>query len=111
MKIFRPVSGSDFCFPGSGLFQSAAYNHGSQETLKDIKEIGGECKRYSSTIREDSKEALDEISPEKEKKDFVNKQLLQMQFSSGLGTQLSSKGIFQQINKFSNQNINHTFPF
>ncbi|KAG7301620.1 hypothetical protein JYU34_014597 [Plutella xylostella] len=57
----RPVSvGSDFAYPH--IFQSGNNVHGSQETLKDVRDLAIEHKITS--IREDSKENLDEAVTE-----------------------------------------------
>ncbi|GBP17479.1 Sodium channel protein 60E [Eumeta japonica] len=78
----RPVSGSDFCYPQ--LYQANnSYNHGSQETLKDVRDLAIEHKITS--IREDSKENLDDTSPN----DQIATQRLLNQMSSGYHTQPS----------------------
>ncbi|KAJ2948316.1 hypothetical protein O0L34_g7554 [Tuta absoluta] len=80
----RPISvGSDFAFPH--LYQSGNnFNHGSQETLKDVRDLAVEHKITS--IREDSKENLDaEMSPTEQ----VTTQRLLNQMSSGYHTQPS----------------------
>ncbi|KAJ0174015.1 hypothetical protein K1T71_010161 [Dendrolimus kikuchii] len=78
----RPISvGSDFGFPQ--LYQTANnFNHGSQETLKDIRDLATEHKITS--IREDSKENLEDTSPGQQ----VAQKLLN-QMSSGYHTQPS----------------------
>lgn len=59
------------------------FNHGSQETLKDVRDLATEHKITS--IREDSKENLDETSSS----DPVTAQKLLNQMSSGYHTQPS----------------------
>ncbi|XP_061720824.1 sodium channel protein 60E isoform X2 [Cydia pomonella] len=77
----RPVVGFDY----PTLFQSGNnFNHGSQETLKDVKDFAIEHKITS--IREDSKENLDDLSVVPEQ---VNAQRLLNQMSSGYHTQPS----------------------
>ncbi|CAF4914237.1 unnamed protein product [Pieris macdunnoughi] len=74
----RPISvGSDFAYPN--LYQMG--NHGSQETLKDVRDLATEHKITS--IREDSKENLDDTT------DQVAAQRLLNQMSSGYHTQPS----------------------
>ncbi|XP_047507054.1 sodium channel protein 60E isoform X3 [Pieris napi] len=74
----RPISvGSDFAYPN--LYQMG--NHGSQETLKDVRDLAAEHKITS--IREDSKENLDDTT------DQVAAQRLLNQMSSGYHTQPS----------------------
>ncbi|XP_045490699.1 sodium channel protein 60E isoform X4 [Pieris rapae] len=74
----RPISvGSDFAYPN--LYQMG--NHGSQETLKDVRDLAAEHKITS--IREDSKENLDDAT------DQVAAQRLLNQMSSGYHTQPS----------------------
>lgn len=78
--ISRPISvGSDFGY----LFQAGNINHGSQETLKDVRDLAAEHKITS--IREDSKENLDESAPS----DQIAVQKLLNQMSSGYHTQPS----------------------
>ncbi|XP_045452593.1 sodium channel protein 60E [Melitaea cinxia] len=79
----RPISvGSDFAYPP--LYQTGNnFNHGSQETLKDVRDLAAEHKITS--IREDSKENLDETSSS----DKVTAQKLLNQMSSGYHTQPS----------------------
>ncbi|CAG4947677.1 unnamed protein product [Colias eurytheme] len=75
----RPISvGSDFAYPH--LYQ-ISNNHGSQETLKDVRDLAAEHKITS--IREDSKENLDDST------DQVAAQRLLNQMSSGYHTQPS----------------------
>ncbi|XP_038211403.1 sodium channel protein 60E-like [Zerene cesonia] len=75
----RPISvGSDFAYPH--LYQ-ISNNHGSQETLKDVRDLAAEHKITS--IREDSKENLDDTT------DQVTAQRLLNQMSSGYHTQPS----------------------
>ncbi|XP_073953565.1 sodium channel protein 60E-like [Choristoneura fumiferana] len=77
----RPVVGFDY----PTLFQSGNnFNHGSQETLKDVRDFAIEHKITS--IREDSKENLDDLSAATEQ---VNAQRLLNQMSSGYHTQPS----------------------
>ncbi|VVC95939.1 unnamed protein product [Leptidea sinapis] len=77
--VARPISvGSDFVYPN--LYQ-ITNNHGSQETLKDVRDLAAEYKITS--IREDSKENLDEPT------DPVVAQKLLNQMSSGYHTQPS----------------------
>ncbi|XP_064292614.1 sodium channel protein 60E-like isoform X3 [Plodia interpunctella] len=77
----RPISvGSDFAYPQ--LYQ-ANFNHGSQETLKDVRDLAAEHKITS--IREDSKENLEDTSPTEP----VVAQKLLNQMSSGYHTQPS----------------------
>ncbi|XP_068620677.1 sodium channel protein 60E [Battus philenor] len=80
----RPISvGSDFAYPH--LYQAGNnLNHGSQETLKDVRDLAAEHKITS--IREDSKENLDETTSLKEQ---VVAQRLLNQSSSGYHTQPS----------------------
>lgn len=82
-KNFRPISvGSDFAFPP--VYQSGNnFNHGSQETLKDVRDLAAEHKICS--IREDSKENLEDTSPTEQ----VAAQKLLNQMSSGYHTQPS----------------------
>lgn len=69
------------------------FNHGSQETLKDVRDLAAEHKITS--IREDSKENLDETSSS----DKVTAQKLLNQMSSGYHTQPSdSRGKIWKIN-------------
>ncbi|XP_069361349.1 sodium channel protein 60E isoform X4 [Maniola hyperantus] len=84
----RPISvGSDFGY----LFQAGNINHGSQETLKDVRDLAAEHKITS--IREDSKENLDESAPS----DQIAVQKLLNQMSSGYHTQPSdSRDEFEQ---------------
>ncbi|CAH2089701.1 unnamed protein product [Euphydryas editha] len=79
----RPISvGSDFAYPP--LYQTGNnFNHGSQETLKDVRDLATEHKITS--IREDSKENLEETSAS----DKVAAQKLLNQMSSGYHTQPS----------------------
>lgn len=78
----RPVSvGSDFGFPL--CYQQGNNFHGSQETLKDVRDLAIEHKITS--IREDSKENLDVSSPVEQ----VATQRLMNQMSSGYHTQPS----------------------
>ncbi|KAL0820244.1 hypothetical protein ABMA28_006163 [Loxostege sticticalis] len=79
----RPISvGSDFAFPP--VYQSGNnFNHGSQETLKDVRDLAAEHKICS--IREDSKENLEDTSPTEQ----VAAQKLLNQMSSGYHTQPS----------------------
>lgn len=82
LKYYRPISvGSDFQYPH--LYQTGNnFNHGSQETLKDVRDLAAEHKITS--IREDSKENLD-ASPTEQ----VMAQRLLNQMSSGYHTQPS----------------------
>lgn len=84
----RPVSvGSDFAYPH--IFQSGNNVHGSQETLKDVRDLAIEHKITS--IREDSKENLDEAVTEQ----GPTPRLLN-QMSSGYHTQPSdSRGNYK----------------
>ncbi|CAH0713199.1 unnamed protein product, partial [Brenthis ino] len=79
----RPISvGSEFGFPP--IYQAGNnFNHGSQETLKDVRDLAAEHKITS--IREDSKENLDDNSPV----DLITAQRLLNQMSSGYHTQPS----------------------
>ncbi|XP_059059664.1 sodium channel protein 60E-like isoform X2 [Achroia grisella] len=79
----RPISvGSDFAYPH--LYQHGNnFNHGSQETLKDVRDLANEHKITS--IREDSKENLEITSPVEQ---IVAQKLLN-QMSSGYHTQPS----------------------
>lgn len=78
----RPVSvGSDFGFPP--IYQQGNILHGSQETLKDVRDLAIEHKITS--IREDSKENLDETL----RTEQVTTQKLLNQMSSGYHTQPS----------------------
>ncbi|XP_075980867.1 na channel protein 60E isoform X4 [Anticarsia gemmatalis] len=79
----RPISvGSDFAYPQ--LYQTGNnFNHGSQETLKDVRDLAAEHKITS--IREDSKENLEDTSPAEQ---IVAQKLLN-QMSSGYHTQPS----------------------
>ncbi|KAF9424944.1 hypothetical protein HW555_000245, partial [Spodoptera exigua] len=79
----RPISvGSDFAYPH--LYQATNnFNHGSQETLKDVRDLAAEHKITS--IREDSKENLEDTSPTEQ----VAVQRLLNQVSSGYHTQPS----------------------
>ncbi|XP_052755865.1 sodium channel protein 60E isoform X2 [Galleria mellonella] len=79
----RPISvGSDFAYPH--LYQHGNnFNHGSQETLKDVRDLAIEHKITS--IREDSKENLEDTSPVEQ---IVAQKLLN-QMSSGYHTQPS----------------------
>lgn len=95
---FRPISvGSDFAYPQ--LYQAGNnFNHGSQETLKDVRDLAAEHKITS--IREDSKENLEDASSPTE---HVVTQRLLNQMSSGYHTQPSdSRGkhnlLLTQIN-------------
>ncbi|XP_041984425.1 sodium channel protein 60E isoform X2 [Aricia agestis] len=77
----RPISvGSDFAYPP---MYHGTFNHGSQETLKDVRDLAIEHKITS--IREDSKENLDETSSTEQ----VVAQRLLNQMSSGYHTQPS----------------------
>ncbi|KAG6458491.1 hypothetical protein O3G_MSEX010892 [Manduca sexta] len=79
----RPISvGSEFAYPQ--LYQAGNnLNHGSQETLKDVRDLAAEHKITS--IREDSKENLEDTSPTEQ----VAAQKLLNQMSSGYHTQPS----------------------
>nr|XP_026495463.1 sodium channel protein 60E isoform X2 [Vanessa tameamea] len=79
----RPISvGSDFAYPP--IYQAGNnFNHGSQETLKDVRDLAAEHKITS--IREDSKENLDETIST----DQIAAQKLLNQMSSGYHTQPS----------------------
>ncbi|XP_032520124.2 sodium channel protein 60E-like [Danaus plexippus] len=79
----RPISvGSDFAYPQ--LYQAGNNcNHGSQETLKDVRDLAAEHKITS--IREDSKENLDDTVST----DQIAAQKLLNQMSSGYHTQPS----------------------
>ncbi|XP_050352376.1 sodium channel protein 60E-like [Nymphalis io] len=79
----RPISvGSDFAYPP--IYQAGNnFNHGSQETLKDVRDLAAEHKITS--IREDSKENLDENTCT----DQIAAQKLLNQMSSGYHTQPS----------------------
>ncbi|CAB3234830.1 unnamed protein product [Arctia plantaginis] len=79
----RPISvGTDFTYPH--LYQTGnSFNHGSQETLKDVRDLATEHKITS--IREDSKENLEDTSPTEQ---IVAQKLLN-QMSSGYHTQPS----------------------
>nr|XP_037873383.1 voltage-dependent cation channel SC1 isoform X2 [Bombyx mori] len=81
--VNRPISvGSEFAYPQ--LYQSCSnINHGSQETLKDVRDLATEHKITS--IREDSKENLEDTSPFEQK----SAQKLLNQISSGYYTQPS----------------------
>ncbi|XP_060805800.1 sodium channel protein 60E isoform X2 [Amyelois transitella] len=77
----RPISvGSDFAYP---QLYHGNFNHGSQETLKDVRDLAAEHKITS--IREDSKENLEDMSPCEQ----VVAQKLLNQMSSGYHTQPS----------------------
>ncbi|KAM3963342.1 LOW QUALITY PROTEIN: voltage-dependent cation channel SC1 [Aphomia sociella] len=80
----RPISvGSDFSYPH--LYQHGNnFNHGSQETLKDVRDLAIEHKITS--IREDSKENLEDTSPVEQ---VIVAQKLLNQMSSGYHTQPS----------------------
>lgn len=86
-KYSRPISvGSDFVYPH--LYQASNnLNHGSQETLKDVRDLATEHKITS--IREDSKENLEDASPAEQ----VAAQRLLNQMSSGYHTQPSERGM------------------
>lgn len=89
--------GSDFAYPH--LYQATNnFNHGSQETLKDVRDLAAEHKITS--IREDSKENLEDTSPTEQ----VAVQRLLNQVSSGYHTQPSdSRGKINYVNKAFNQ--------